>query len=120
MMDRVVSIALGRPFGIQDDDIEIDCFASVDDENILPDMILPQSQLRPSTVAVPLHILKLRQICGRIFSRVYTNRNQHLSAREKDAILEDLHQELISWRQGMPFPLPQSKTMPVPQFATAW
>lgn len=120
MMDRVVSVSLGRPFGIQDHDIEIDNFANVDDENILPDVILPQSQLRPSAVAVPLHILSLRRICGRIFEQVYSNRNRHLSTPQRDAILESLHQELIDWRRGMPFPLPQSKSLPIPQFSSAW
>lgn len=120
MMDRLVSVSLGRPFGIQDHDIEIDNFANVDDENILPDIILPQSSLRSSAVAVPLHILALRKICGRIFEQVYSTRNRNLSSIERDAILQSLHQELIDWRRGMPFPLPQSKALPIPQFATAW
>lgn len=120
MMDRVVSVSLGRPFGIQDHDIEIDNFTNVDDENILPDIILPQSQLRSSAVAIPLHILSLRKICGRIFEQVYSNRNRHLNAPERDAILQALHQELIDWRRGMPFPLPQSKSLPIPHFSTAW
>jgi len=120
MMDRVVSVSLGRPFGIQDHDIEIDNFANVDDENILPDVVLPQSQLRPSAAAVPLHILALRKICGKIFEQVYSNRNRHLSAPERDMILHNIHQELIDWRRGMPFPLPQSRSLPVPHFSTAW
>ncbi|KAL1305009.1 hypothetical protein AAFC00_003910 [Neodothiora populina] len=120
MMDRVVSIALGRPFGIQDHDVEIDNFANVDDENVLPDMILPQSTLRPSAVAVPLHILALRRICGRIFEQVYSNRNRNLTGPERDTIQQNLHQELIQWRRAMPFPLPQSKSLPIPQFSSAW
>lgn len=120
MMDRVVSISLGRPFGIQDHDVEIEPFANVDDENILPDIILPQSQLRPSAAAVPLHILALRKISGAIFDQVYSNRNRDLDSVERDMILHNIHQKLIDWRRGMPFPLPQSTTLMIPQFSTAW
>lgn len=120
MMDRVVSVSLGRPFGIQDHDIETNDFANVDDENVLSDIILPQSPLRPSAVAVPLHILALRRVGGRIFEQVYSNRNRQLSGPERDAILQNLHQELIDWRRAMPFPLPQSKSLPIPHFTTAW
>ncbi|KAF4981625.1 hypothetical protein F66182_17155, partial [Fusarium sp. NRRL 66182] len=62
MMDRVVSLALGRPFAIQDDDITVEPFADVDDENIQPDGIIPSTKLEPSTMAIPLHILALRTI----------------------------------------------------------
>ncbi|GAB7354548.1 hypothetical protein MBLNU459_g5006t2 [Dothideomycetes sp. NU459] len=120
MMDRVVSISLGRPFGIQDHDVEIEPFANVDDENILPDMILPQSQLRTSAIAVPLHILALRKISGEIFEQVYSNRNRNLNGAERDMILHDIHQKLIDWRRGMPFPLPQSTSLMIPHFSTAW
>lgn len=120
MMDRVVSIALGRPFGIQDHDVEIEPFANVDDENILPDLILPQSQLRPSVAAVPLHILALRKISGEIFEQVYSNRNRHLGGAERDMILQNIHQKLIDWRRGMPFPLPQSTSLMIPHFSSAW
>ena len=124
MMDRVVSIALGRPFAIHDDDIDVtvchprsNCinqrcrltaqpFEAIDDECITPELILPQSSLQPSIMAVPLHILSLRRIASNITRQVYTNRQANsLSVQQREEILVGLHRELIDWRRNMPFPL---------------
>ncbi|KAL1621060.1 hypothetical protein SLS56_009365 [Neofusicoccum ribis] len=120
MMDRVVSISLGRPFGIRDDDIEIGPFAEVDDENILPDRILPQPPLKASEMAVPLHILALRKIAGEVFEQVYSNKTRHLPPSDRDEILRGLHAKLVEWRRTMPFPLPQARILQVPHTSTAW
>ncbi|KAI9734358.1 MAG: hypothetical protein M1834_002464 [Cirrosporium novae-zelandiae] len=120
MMDRVVSLSLGRPLGIRDEDIEIEPFSDVDDENILPDIVLPQQSLKVSTMAVPLHILALRKIAGEIFERVYSNRSRSTSPTERDIILKGIHEKLIDWRRNMPFPLPQSRSLGVPHLTTNW
>ncbi|OJD35047.1 c6 zinc finger domain containing protein [Diplodia corticola] len=120
MMDRVVSISLGRPFGICDDDIEVAIFTEVDDENILPDRILPQPPLKASEMAVPLHILSLRRIAGEIFEQVYSNKNRYLPPADRDEILGALHAKLVEWRRTMPFPLPQTRILQVPHTSTAW
>lgn len=120
MMDRVVSISLGRPFGIRDDDIEVVLFTEVDDENILPDKILPQPPLKASEMAVPLHLLALRKIAGEIFEQVYSNKNCHLLPSDRDELLRGLHAKLVEWRRTMPFPLPQARVLQVPHTSTAW
>ncbi|KAL1636710.1 hypothetical protein SLS58_009626 [Diplodia intermedia] len=120
MMDRVVSISLGRPFGIRDDDIEVGIFTEVDDENILPDRILPQPPLKASEMAVPLHILSLRKTAGDIFEQVYSNKNRYLPPADRDEILRGLHAKLVEWRRTMPFPLPQTRILQVPHTSTAW
>ncbi|KAK5113237.1 hypothetical protein LTR62_003573 [Meristemomyces frigidus] len=122
MMDRVVSVSLGRPFGIQDDDIEVDVFESADEEEITPTGIVRQSHLQFSApaAAVPLHIVGLRRICGRIFKQVYSTSQGGLNAEDRDTIQRKLHRELVDWRRGQPFPLPRSTSIPVPHFATAW
>lgn len=119
-MDRVVSVTLGRPFGLQDEDIEIECFSPADDSNILPDRILPHRQLTVPPIAVPLHIVALRKIAGHIFQEVYSNRNSQLPQSEKDGIIHSLHQQLIEWRRNMPFPLPDSRALRVPHLTTQW
>jgi hypothetical protein len=119
-MDRVVSVALGRPFGIQDHDIDIELFSAVDDENVLPDGILVQPALKPSPICVPLHIVSLRRICGRIFDQVYSTRYRGLKDHARDEIQATLHQELLQWRRTMPFPLPKSMSIPVPHYSAAW
>ncbi|KAL4966168.1 Zn(II)2Cys6 transcription factor [Aspergillus stella-maris] len=114
MMDRVVSMALGRPFAIQDDDITVEPFADTDDENITPDGILPTRKLGPSGMAVPLHILQLREIASMIGTKIHSSRQQSVQG-----VSEDIHKRLIEWRRSMPFPLPDS-TSKVPHLCTSW
>ncbi|OQO00557.1 hypothetical protein B0A48_13047 [Cryoendolithus antarcticus] len=120
MMDRLVSISLGRPFGIQDEDIEVELFTDANGAAAQAGPSRLQLHLHSSPLSVPLHIVRLRRIAGRIFTRVYSGRNKHLNAAQRDDILQTLHSELIDWRRSMPFPLPVSHALPVPQFSTAW
>ncbi|PCH04787.1 Transcription factor [Penicillium occitanis (nom. inval.)] len=120
MMDRVVSLALGRPFAIQDDDITVEPFADVDDENIQPDGIIPSTKLEPSTMAIPLHILALRTIASDIGSKVHAVRNSDPAKQQmKEQTLQSLHRRLIEWRRTMPFPLPDLQSK-VPHLCTNW
>ncbi|VUC27445.1 unnamed protein product [Clonostachys rosea] len=120
MMDRVVSLALGRPFALHDDDIDVSPFADANEDDIHPDGIRSQSSLTPSIIAVPLHILALRTIAGKIAKQVYSNRRAlSLTVEEREEILHSLHKELIDWRRNMPFPLPDISDR-VPHFGTNW
>ncbi|KAJ8125747.1 hypothetical protein O1611_g7892 [Lasiodiplodia mahajangana] len=123
MMDRVVSVALGRPFAIHDDDIDVSPFAGVDEDNITPTEIRPQPGLQLSLITVPLHILALRRIASKIASQVYSPRaSTSLSMEERETSIHALHEELITWRRNMPFPLPQdsASSSRVPQFSNSW
>lgn len=120
MADRVVSISLGRPLGIRDDDIEVGLFSAVDDKCIFPDKILPQPQLRGADLAVPLHILALRRIASQIFDQVYSNKNRRLATVDQDEIFSGLHTQLLEWRRTIPFPLPQCRSLKIPHTSTSW
>lgn len=139
----MVSTALGRPFAVHDDDIDIQVcdrsethppsilvcdlalrklqpFAPVDDENIKPDGIQPQTSLNPSIMAIPLHILALRRISSKINRRVYSNPDTpRLTLAEREDIIRSLHKELIQWRRDMPFPLPKVDAQ-VPHLTSTW
>lgn len=120
MMDRLVSMSLGRPSAIHDDDIDVTPFVAVDEENIPADGFKSQNTLQPSALAIPLHILALRKIASKIQRIVYcstTARNR--SPEERATIIQVLHKELIEWRRNMPFPLPDSHPQ-VPQMSTSW
>ncbi|OQD69681.1 hypothetical protein PENPOL_c002G01307 [Penicillium polonicum] len=120
MMDRVVSITLGRPFALHDDDIDVTPFEDADEEFVHADSISPQNPLQPSLMAVPLHILSLRRIAGNISRQVYGNvKNANLTSPEREAIIASLHQELLDWRRSMPFPLPDVNES-VPHLNTTW
>ncbi|KAJ5134947.1 hypothetical protein N7526_006312 [Penicillium atrosanguineum] len=135
----VVSLALGRPFAIQDDDITVEVglsgqsfvslrmlmkavqpFADADDENIKPEGIVSSNTLEPPTTAIPLHILALRKIASDIGSRVHAPKYAQRQIPEaRDQIIQDLHKRLIEWRRGMPFPLPDLQSK-VPHLCTSW
>ncbi|KAJ9144235.1 Zn(2)-C6 fungal-type DNA-binding domain [Pleurostoma richardsiae] len=115
MMDRVVSMALGRPFALHDDDIDVTPFMDVD---ITPDGILrpPRNSLQPSTMAIPLHILSLRRLASKIAKQVYSKTPQ---VGDRDEVTRCLHNELIEWRRSVPFPLPDIHPS-VPHSSTSW
>ncbi|KAF9884230.1 hypothetical protein FE257_001962 [Aspergillus nanangensis] len=120
MMDRVVSMALGRPFAMHDDDIDVLPFADVDDENIHLHGILPQDGFQPSSMAVPRHILSLRTIASDIASNVYsTTKTAQLSLEQREDVLQTIHRRLIDWRRNMPFPLPDVNSQ-VPHLSSSW
>ncbi|KAJ5907274.1 uncharacterized protein N7473_004190 [Penicillium subrubescens] len=120
MMDRVVSLALGRPFAIQDDDITVEPFADADDANIQPDGIVASSTLEASTMAVPLHILALRRIASDIGSQVHSTKySQRQTPEAREKTIQKLHRRLLEWRRSMPFPLPDLQSK-VPHLCTSW
>jgi hypothetical protein len=95
-------------------------FSEVDDESIKPDGINSTTNLEPSTMAVPLHILALRRIASDIGTQVHSpkfSRQQSPEAREET--LQSLHKRLLDWRRSMPFPLPDLQSK-VPHLCTSW
>lgn len=121
MMDRVVSIALGRPFALHDDDIDIDPFSDTNDiANPANQDATRLDSFHPSILAVPLHILALRRIASKIVKKVYPNQNPGgTTQEEREAIVHSLHKELLDWRRNMPFPLPDLHPN-VPQLSSSW
>ncbi|PYH97168.1 hypothetical protein BO71DRAFT_481454 [Aspergillus ellipticus CBS 707.79] len=116
MMDRVVSMALGRPFAMHDDDIDVEPFTDTDDSPYPPPTPL---SIHPTNMSVPLHILSLRRIASEIRTKVYTPHTPPLPASTRDEILHTLHRKLLLWRKTMPFPLPDAHPQ-VPHLSTSW
>ncbi|KAI0893766.1 fungal-specific transcription factor domain-containing protein [Annulohypoxylon nitens] len=120
MMDRVISIALGRPFAIQDDDIEIEPFIDVDDDEIDDIEARGRDRLEPSILSVPRHILHLRRIASKISRQVYGNQATiRANTPHREDIIHSLHKELIDWRRNTPFPLPDVHPR-VPHLCSNW
>ncbi|KAK2774199.1 hypothetical protein FQN53_003738 [Emmonsiellopsis sp. PD_33] len=95
-------------------------FSDVDDEQIHPDGIMPSNRLEPSSMAVPLHILGLRNIASDIGNRVHSIKgSQEQSPEEKEQTIQSIHKRLIEWRRSMPFPLPDLQQK-VPHLCTSW
>lgn len=116
-LDRVTSLAMGRPLAIQLDDIEVD----------LPyvDASIPatSSQLSLSSPAygtphwhlatsIFVHIVKYRIICGKILTSLHRNNKAHAtSSVDYEAVREDLSRELQTWHsETANLPLVSSNT----------
>ncbi|KEQ83874.1 hypothetical protein M438DRAFT_274255 [Aureobasidium pullulans EXF-150] len=120
MMDRLVSITLGRPFAIHEDDIDIFSFSIEACDELDRDPGAPQSTLCHPPMAVTEQILRLRKIANDIATKVYCKRIvSRYSTTERQQILAALHQDLVSWRQSVPFPLPNLHSK-VPHGCTSW
>jgi hypothetical protein len=71
-------------------------------------------------MAIPLHILALRNIASEIGSRVHSIKNSNAANQQaKEQTLQSLHKRLIEWRRTMPFPLPGGQSK-VPHLCTNW
>ncbi|KEQ71034.1 hypothetical protein M436DRAFT_74762 [Aureobasidium namibiae CBS 147.97] len=120
MMDRLVSITLGRPFAIHEDDVDISHFAIEACEELDHSPSAPSSTLCKPPLTVTEHILRLRKIANDIATKVYCKRVvSRYSAIERQQTLEALHKDLVQWRQSVPFPLPNLHTK-VPHGCTSW
>lgn len=120
MMDRVVSVALGRPFAINDDDVDIDSFSAGQEGLPASDIESSLHFGQPSSLVVPHHILALRRIASKITTQVYSIRKTAQATDEqREEILSSLHRDLLQWRQDTPFPLPDLQPG-VPHLTSTW
>jgi len=120
MMDRLVSITLGRPFAIHEDDIDISNFTIEACEELDHNSSAPYSALSQPPMTVTDHILRLRKIANDIATKVYCKRVvSRYTAVERQQTLEALHADLVQWRQSITFPLPNLHSR-VPQGCTSW
>ncbi|KGQ07962.1 Protein STB5 [Beauveria bassiana D1-5] len=129
MMDRfelpsvgaisVVSVALGRPFAIHDNDIDVEDFSALDDDDCANGT--PRDVGQPSTLVAPLHILALRRIASKISREIYSvgKTGAYMTEEQREETLSRLHQELLEWRRTLPFPLPDFEDK-VPHLTTTW
>ncbi|KAI5197556.1 cytochrome P450 [Aureobasidium subglaciale] len=120
MMDRLVSITLGRPFAIHEDHIDISSFTIEACEDLDYSPNSARSTLCKPPMAITSHILQLRRIANDIATKVYCKRVvSRYSATERQEVLAKLRQDLVNWRQSVPFPLPNLDPR-VPQGCLSW
>lgn len=80
----------------------------------------PRSSLSQPVLAITAHILRLRRIANDIATKVYCKKVvARYTAGERQEVLEQLHQDLLLWRQSVPFPLPNVHPQ-VPHGCTTW
>jgi hypothetical protein len=108
-LDRMVSMLLGRPVGISDDDIDVD-LPSV--ETLEEDEDLPQSSMVSA-----VHYIKLKQIESEIQRKAFSVRNKKtLTANDVWAILNSIS----IWENSIPAEASQADHLAVPCCSRDW
>lgn len=99
-LDRVTSLALGRPFAIQLDDIEVDLPASESSSSIPPQSSLSEAEYGTPhwhlATSIFAHIVRYRLICGKIMTSLHRY-TTHTASADYSTIRNSLSQELQDW-----------------------
>ncbi|KAE8389690.1 fungal-specific transcription factor domain-containing protein [Aspergillus alliaceus] len=99
-LERIVSISLGRPLALHDDDIHVPLPSAIDDDSL--DRALMETRPPCRTVSPFLHHVRLRKIQAKIHRSMYTSRfTQALPLREKQAVRREIFSELQAWRHDV-------------------
>ncbi|KAH6871222.1 c6 zinc finger domain-containing protein [Thelonectria olida] len=102
-LDRIVSITLGRPVIIRDEEIDVTMPSHLDDDFFGVDQPIqvhaPMSS-EPSEISPFLHLIRIRRLSGQILSQMYIfRRHSHIPLEEKRCLRCRLHGEVNAWRQ---------------------
>lgn len=96
---RIVTVSLGRPLALYDDDIHVQLPSELDDASLDRH---ENSAISLRKTSPFLHHIRLRMIQAQIHRSMYTSRStQSLSLRERQMIRRDLYNELQSWRDDV-------------------
>lgn len=99
-LDRVTSLALGRPFAIQLDDIEVDLPASESSTSIPPQSSLSEAEYGTPhwhlATSIFAHIVRYRLICGKIMTSLHRY-TRNTASVDYSSIRDSLSQELQEW-----------------------
>ncbi|KAG8858883.1 hypothetical protein FRC20_011924 [Serendipita sp. 405] len=117
-LDRSLALQLGRPLGVDDNDIEVDLPIPYDDVD-LPDHYagkLPESE-EPSLMAGFVALTALYKIAGKVLRHVYTTDKlkgnvQSDKAAELLKLVDKLDDQLTLWVDNLHPTLRQSPTTP--------
>ena len=99
-LDRFVSIILGRPCAIVDENVSCELPADVDDSCILADRIQPLPPGVVTEMTYSLATIKLRRLSGRILGTLYCT--QHRPHDNISPMVDKFVTELEAWRLTVP------------------
>ena len=112
-MDRSISIAMGRPLGIQDTDITMPLPLCLTDEMLLArdragssasggDMSFVSLMPDPSDLSTFLHIIQLRRMNGNIYRTLYSAGDTSLTSESVEALRSQYYGQLNQWLVSTP------------------
>lgn len=97
-MDRIVSIVLGRPFALHDNDIDT-ALPSEESDRI---MARGNEMLRITRISVSNKIFRYRLLCGRISMRLHGKRSETAPGEEDVRATQFLAEQLQEWHRSEP------------------
>ena len=104
VLDRLLSLQLGRPPAIHDDDCHHslpwridDTLIDWDDNQVLPEP--PPEDTQGGDYF--LHVIEFSSIVGRVLRDIYTPRQARLAHNELERTSE-LNRQLLDWKAGLP------------------
>ncbi|KAL6922512.1 hypothetical protein FSST1_006538 [Fusarium sambucinum] len=97
-LDRSISIAMGRPLGINDSDITVPLPQQLTDEQLCSVEAVPILTPNPNDMSTFLHVIKLRQINSSIYMSLYAASASASNDYDSlDALREAHYAELNTW-----------------------
>ncbi|CEI67643.1 hypothetical protein FVEN_g5724 [Fusarium venenatum] len=97
-LDRSISIAMGRPLGINDSDITVPLPQQLTDEQLCSTEAVPNLTPSPKDMSTFLHVIKLRQINSSIYTSLHAaSASAHDDCGSLDALREAHYTDLNTW-----------------------
>jgi len=97
-----VSITLGRPVAVRDEDIDLSLPSHLSDEEFGLDRPIPppsSSESETPGLSPFLHLIKIRHLSGKVFSTMYAAKQRDdIAIAEKVQVRQQLFQEIMNWR----------------------
>ncbi|KAF9482139.1 hypothetical protein BDN70DRAFT_875432 [Pholiota conissans] len=108
--DRIASLYVGRPFGVQDEDYDVDYPIECDDEYWEPDdaeQAFKQPSGKPSTITAFVRILKLFEILAFALRTLYSTRKSKILSgltgdEWENRIVAELDSSMNKWKDSLP------------------
>ncbi|KAJ4264197.1 hypothetical protein NW762_005391 [Fusarium torreyae] len=97
-LDRSMSIAMGRPLGINDSDITVPLPQQLTDEQLCSGEVLPNIIQNPKDMSTFLHVIKLRHINAAIYMSLHAaSANASNDCGSLDVLREGHYADLNTW-----------------------
>lgn len=123
-LDRMAAVTLGRPFGIVDEDIDVDFPDDINDEDISADKFLSRPRVHytepPTMMSAAVHHLRLRRIWGAIVQNFYSCTRGQMPNTPGQQQRDNLRGQLQTWFTECPQPVTPAQSGYFPFGTAKW
>ncbi|KAF7592544.1 hypothetical protein BBP40_012768 [Aspergillus hancockii] len=119
VLDRAISLTLGRPFALSESEVDVDLPVDIDDDIVDAEIIHRSQQhvlhgARPSNLSSFVHLCRLRKLESRIKQRLYSAGSPAATTPDTsyDDIIDSFHNDLVDWLQNVPVHCSQAQLGP--------